>query len=51
MTILKDGSLAIIFEAGDEKGFIKSANRVPGWLRLDLMILPAEVTDYDYWFE
>lgn len=51
MTLLQDGRMAIIFEAGDEKGFIKTSNRVPGWLRLDLMVLPAEITDYDYWFE
>lgn len=50
MTILEDGRLAIVFEAGPEKGFIKSANRAPGWMRLDLMILPAELTDYNYWF-
>lgn len=50
MTILQDGSLAIVFEAGPEKGFIKQANRPPGWMRLDILILPKEITDYDYWF-
>lgn len=50
MTILNDGSLAIIFEAGSEKGFIKQANRPAGWMRLDFLVLPKEVTDYDYWF-
>ena len=50
MTILSDGSLAIIFEAGSDKGFIKRANRAPGWMRLDFMVLPPEVTDYGYWF-
>lgn len=50
LTVLKDGSLAIIFEAGPEKGFIKAENRGAGWMRLDLMILPAEIKDYGYWF-
>lgn len=39
-TLLPDGSLAIIFEAGDNNGFIKTANRPPGWMRLDVIILP-----------
>lgn len=51
MTVLKDGKLAIIFEAGPDKGFTKASSRPPGWMRLDLLILPAEITDYDYWFE
>ena len=50
MTVLQDGSLAIIFEAGSEKGFIKQSNRPAGWMRLDFLVLPKEVTDYDYWF-
>ena len=50
MTVLQDGSLAIVFEAGPEKGFVKQANRPPGWMRLDILILPKEITDYDYWF-
>ena len=50
MTLLEDGSLAIVFEAGPEKGFIKSSNRTPGWMRLDLIILPSDLTDYNFWF-
>jgi len=50
MTVLEDGRLAIVFEAGPEKGFVKQANRPPGWMRLDILILPKEITDYDYWF-
>ncbi len=50
MTILSDGRMAIVFEAGSEKGFIKTADRPAGWLRLDLLILPAELTDYGHWF-
>lgn len=52
MTLLSDGRLAIVFEAGPEKGFIRQAgNRPAGWMRLDVLILPKEVTDYGYWFE
>ena len=52
MTLLQDGRLAIVFEAGSEKGFIKTGGNVRpvGWMRLDLLILPAQITDYDYWF-
>ena len=50
MTLLSDGKLAIIFEAGSEQGFIKAANRPAGWMRLDFLVLPADITDYDYWF-
>lgn len=52
MTVLKDGKLAIIFEAGPDKGFIKTGGnaRPVGWMRLDLIILPPEITSYDYWF-
>ena len=50
MTLLSDGKLAIIFEAGSEQGFIKASNRPAGWMRLDFLVLPADITDYDYWF-
>ena len=49
MTLLSDGKLAIIFEAGSEQGFIKATNRPAGWMRLDFLVLPADITDYDYW--
>ncbi|MBQ7194204.1 MAG: exo-alpha-sialidase [Bacteroidales bacterium] len=51
MTLLPDGRLAVVFEAGPEQGFIKAATRPAGWMRLDIIVLPAEVTNYDYWFE
>lgn len=51
MALMPDGRLAIIFEAGPGPGFIKGASRPAGWMRLDLFILPKEITDYDYWFE
>ena len=51
MALLPDGRIAIIFEAGPGAGFVKSSSRPAGWLRLDLIILPAEIADYDYWFE
>ena len=52
MTLLEDGRVAIVFEAGPEKGFTRqTGNRPAGWMRLDVMVLPKEVTDYGYWFE
>lgn len=52
MTQLPDGRVAIVFEAGPEKGFTRqSGNRPAGWMRLDVLVLPTEVTDYGYWFE
>lgn len=53
MTLLDDGRLAIVFEAGPEKGFtlVRDEQRPEGWMRLDVLVLPKEVTDYGYWFE
>lgn len=51
MALLPNGKLAVVFEAGPGQGFTKAGSRPAGWLRLDIIILPAEVTDYDYWFE
>lgn len=45
LTRLKTGEIAILFEAGDESGFIKTAVRNAGWMRLDLIILPAGFID------
>lgn len=47
MTELPDGRIALVFEAG----FTRVANRPAGWMRLDVMVLPKEVTDKGYWFE
>ena len=52
MTLLEDGRLAIVFEAGPRRDLpAKGGNRPAGWMRLDVLILPKEVTDYGYWFE
>lgn len=40
LTKLKDGRIAVLFEAGSKAGFEKLANRPAGWMRLDLIILP-----------
>lgn len=45
ITQLNEGNIGILFEAGDENGFIKSAVRGAGWLRLDIMILPKSLID------
>lgn len=50
MTQLANGDIAILFEAGNEQGFIKSAVRPAGWMRLDLMIVPKEVLIAGHWF-
>ena len=49
---LSDGRLAIVFETGDSDGFPKMTpgNRPPGWMRLDVLILPKEVSLPGYWF-
>lgn len=51
LTQLNDGRLAIIFEAGDGEGFIYAQSRPAGWMRLDVIVLPKEVTQRGYWFE
>lgn len=52
ITQLSDGRLAIVFEASDSKGFPKMTpgNRPPGWMRLDVIILPNEIVNRDTWF-
>lgn len=48
---LKDGRIAVVFEAGSEEGFTKLASRPAGWMRLDLFILPADVLTPGHWFK
>lgn len=52
ITQLADGGLAIIFEAADSEGFPKMTpgNRPPGWMRLDMILLPKEITNKKHWF-
>lgn len=52
ITQLSDGRLAIVFETSDSDGFPKMTpgNRPPGWMRLDVMILPKRITDKKAWF-
>ena len=40
LTQLKDGRLAILFEAGPKQGFEKLTVRPAGWCRLDLIVIP-----------
>lgn len=40
LTKLKDGRMAVLFEAGPLNGFSKLTDRPAGWCRLDLIILP-----------
>jgi sialidase-1 len=52
ITQLPDGRLAIVFEASDSDGFPKMTpgNRPPGWMRLDVMILPKKIIIENLWF-
>lgn len=49
LTRLRDGRLALVFEAADTPGFTLAGNR-DRWMRLDVMILPAEVLSPARWF-
>ena len=53
ITQLSDRGLAIVFETSDNNGFLKMTpgNRPPGWMRLDVIVLPKEVTWRGYWFQ
>jgi len=52
MVQLPDGRIIIIYEAGPEKGFVRLAGSRPaGWMRLDILTLPAEVCQFEYWFQ
>lgn len=52
MAVLPDGRVCVLFEAGDTYGFIRtSAVRTAGWMRLDLLILPKEVLNGNFWFD
>ena len=52
ITQLSDGRLAIVFETSDSDGFPKMTpgNRPPGWMRLDVMILPKNILNKNFWF-
>lgn len=52
ITQLSDGRLAVVFETSDSKGFPKMTpgNRPPGWMRLDVIILPKKITNKETWF-
>ncbi len=50
ITQLNNGDFAIVFESANTPGFIKSATRGYDWMRLDVLIVPKEVLNKDYWF-
>lgn len=51
ITALPDGRLCVVFESGDNFGFIRTAAARPaGWMRLDVWVLPADIWSTDYWF-
>lgn len=51
ITQLKDDRIAIVFEAADESGFSKKADRSNGWMRMDLLILPKETIFPEFWLD
>ncbi len=48
---LKSGDIAIIFETADTNGFPKMTpgNRPPGWMRLDVLVLPKTILQAEDW--
>lgn len=49
ISMLPDGRIAIVFESADGKGFITSATRGAGWMRIDVIVLPADISDPKCW--
>lgn len=50
MVMLKDGRLAVIYESADTQGFTLSNSRGDGWMRIDILVFPSEITNKEYWF-
>lgn len=50
ITQMNNGDFAVVFESADTQGFIKDASRGYNWMRLDVIILPKEILNKDYWF-
>lgn len=50
ITRLNDGRFAVVFESADSQGFIRTATRGTGWMRLDVLVLSEEIILKDHWF-
>ncbi len=50
ITQMATGDFAVVFEAADTQGFIKDATRGYNWMRLDVITIPKEILNKDYWF-
>ncbi|ERJ57975.1 sialidase family protein [Sphingobacterium paucimobilis] len=50
ITQMANGDFAVVFEAADTQGFIKDATRGYNWMRLDVITVPKEILNKDYWF-
>jgi len=51
MTQISDGRIILIYEAGPYKGFTKlEGDRPAGWMRLDILTIPAKICEDRYWF-
>ena len=42
---MTDGRVAVAWESGEPPTFIRSRERPPGWMRIDVRILPADIAD------
>lgn len=52
LSALPDGSMAMIYETASTRGFINTGgNRPEGWMRLDVMIIPADVRAKECWIQ
>jgi hypothetical protein len=45
MANLPDGRVAIVWESGDTPAFVRTREREPGWMRIDIRVLPKGVSD------
>jgi sialidase-1 len=45
MANLPDGRVAIVWESGDTPAFVRTRDREPGWMRIDIRLLPKGVCD------
>jgi len=51
ITQMNNGDFAVVFESADTQGFTKISPRGYNWMRLDVITIPKEILDKDYWFK
>ncbi|NGM61787.1 exo-alpha-sialidase [Sphingobacterium sp. SGG-5] len=50
ITQMNNGDFAVVFESADTQGFTRTSVRGYNWMRLDVIVIPKEILDKDYWF-